>query len=1275
MSTRNRVIIAGVGVKSAVGEGPAGFSRVLYENTQHTIDTPFLCTAADVNRVTTQALQDAGFTSGGELTICICGDLPSLGLKSHLADDKFTISEIYNSTTISSGLEKVISSIYVGKPTVHVVLAKDDMGIGAFVIVREEDFVSGDSYGVIDSLLQYDLVNARVICQDAFLQTGIDPGEIGYFETTFPDLDDWVLETYRRAGYDLTCALSSMIGVYSVDQPSDQKPDFSTCSFIKTLFALQHRTLPPFPDWQITGEDRKWHHTPFYTVQEARPWFVEPGKVKRYAVWLNSDNQKISHIILSELDTNRSVFPVKSQLGDKTVWLLPVTGESQRHLQQNLKKLIDRLENGEALQKIYHESLTLYTTNHDSPYALAVVGRDRNEVLHEFKLASAGVDKAFTTGKPYRTPRGSVFTSNPLSQSDVAFVYPGAFNSYVDFGRELLLHFPVLHERLSVLISNVGRSLAERRLYPRSLERLSESAKQAWTERLTQNPIALIESGTTFAIAYSMIIRDIFGVEPQSAMGYSLGEISMLWSAGVWNTGDAGSDAWHASPLFKTRLFGPKQAVRDAWDIEPEDDTFWSTYLLKAPEEKVRNLVDQEPRVYLTIVNLPDEVVIAGDGEGCQRIINALGCHAIKTPFDSVIHNEVVRSEYDTFVKLYTHPIQHIPNVVFYSAAEYAPLEMKADSLAHAIADMTCKPVHLPRLVRTVYQGGARIFIELGPQATCTRWINRILRDQPHVAVPINRTGLGDYHGVITVLAQLITNRIRVNLLPLLPEHQQESSRRIILHHKAPSESVPIDSSVVDVQNLVNLLPQKEKVTVDKTISRNRSSQLNTLNSVFDTYVLPHRTNVADNHMTFLKTRHRALQNFGSLIEMQMTIADKMFSQQENGNRANPNTARTKESIRNRKFIGGKEIGKYKTAFTKRQLEEFASGNVEKCFGEKYAVYRGRRLPRIPNGDLLLMSRIVDIDGTPGILDSHPSLVSEYDVPNESWFFAGNPDAIMPPYAVLMEIALQPCGFLSAYLGSTLSTPHVDYYFRNLDGYGQLISHYPVRGKSIRNKVKLISSISLKGIIMQRYEFSLECEETLIYQGGATFGYFTIEALSDQVGLDKGATVSPYFINHHYEMRELKVYPLDQRHGLERCKFSSDGGRYGKGYIYGEAEIDPNAWFFKCHFYQDPVMPGSLGVDIMYQAFELGLYSMLSPKYPQNKTMLDKVSTFGNQQDCTWVYRGQVTPDNQKISIELHIKDMHQDADGITSTADASLWVDDLRIYNVENLSMRLASK
>jgi 3-hydroxyacyl-[acyl-carrier protein] dehydratase/trans-2-decenoyl-[acyl-carrier protein] isomerase len=55
-------------------------------------------------------------------------------------------------------------------------------------------------------------------------------------------------------------------------------------------------------------------------------------------------------------------------------------------------------------------------------------------------------------------------------------------------------------------------------------------------------------------------------------------------------------------------------------------------------------------------------------------------------------------------------------------------------------------------------------------------------------------------------------------------------------------------------------------------------------------------------------------------------------------------------------------------------------------------------------------------------------------------------------------------------------------------------------------------------------------------------------------------------------------------------KINDDGGAHGKGYIEAEFDIDPSLWFFDCHFLGDPVMPGSLGLDALWQlvGFYLG---------------------------------------------------------------------------------------
>ena len=55
-------------------------------------------------------------------------------------------------------------------------------------------------------------------------------------------------------------------------------------------------------------------------------------------------------------------------------------------------------------------------------------------------------------------------------------------------------------------------------------------------------------------------------------------------------------------------------------------------------------------------------------------------------------------------------------------------------------------------------------------------------------------------------------------------------------------------------------------------------------------------------------------------------------------------------------------------------------------------------------------------------------------------------------------------------------------------------------------------------------------------------------------------------------------------------EISDDGGLHGKGHVIAELDIVPDLWFFKCHFPGDPVMPGCLGLDALWQltGFNLG---------------------------------------------------------------------------------------
>ena len=1152
-------------------------------------------------------------------------------------------------------LEAARRRLAAGVADAVLVLAVDATGAGAVVLARADGDAARRVYATIDALALGRAEDVPALCRQALAAAGVTPEQVGYLEVSGLVPEDaveiaGVLDAYRTPSADLTCALGSAGAVSGMAR------------LVKTALCLYRRYLPAMPGWRGPRSPEQWRGSPFYVPAAAYTWFREPGTPRRVAALSHRGRDgTYAHAVLTEPAQRAPERKVRTALVAKTFRLFPLVGASRDALHGRLAALQRDVAGGTPLPDLAHRAFAAAQRATNAPYLLAITGHDRETVLREVRFAIKGLDKAFDSGTPWSSPLGSYFTPAPLGREGaVAFVYPGAFNSYPGMGRDLFQLFPFLHERFAAVTANASRTLATRLLYPRRLVPPTAEEVKAQQARLLGDPIAMIESGAGFAILYTLMMQEVFGVRPQAALGYSLGEISMLWAMGVWRNGDAGSDAWHDSPLFKTRLFGRMDAVREAWGLRGEArDDLWAVYILKAPPARVRAALEGEPRVYLTIVNTPREVVIAGDPAGCRRVIAALDCHALQVPFNAVIHNAAMRSEYAAFVDLYTLPVHPAPGVDFYSASGYAPLVLESQALAHAIADMSCKPIDFDRLVRTVYAGGARLFVELGPLGTCSRWIRRILAGKPHAVVPVNRSGAGDLESILAVLAMLLSHRVPVDVAALYP----------------PAKPVMVQTAAA---------PAIAMTWQDQYYDNLRR----------------HVARVAEGHAAFLQARRTALRQTADLIGLQMDVARRVLFATESspgggemsagggipGGRPNkfgiPASASQGEALAGGVGDGPNEFGRPKRVmFDEGHVEAFAAGDLADCFGPMYAAYRGRRVPRIPRGALKLISRVVTIDGPRGEVQAGASLVSEVDVPADAWFYRESRAAGMSPlgpphaggegdlpYAVLMEIALQPCGFLSAYAGSMFPYPETDFYFRNLDGEGTLLRDFDARGRTITNRVQLLSSTAVRGIIIQKYSFALACEGEVFYRGTSSFGYFTPEALANQVGLD-GAQVQPPWIEEAGGGIVVNVAgpPSGRLRFLDAVRVVAEGGRHGRGYVYATLPVDPEDWFFACHFLDDPVMPGSLGIEAMRQAM------LVYARHRIGEAHRGLRPAHVPRHQTRWKYRGQIPPERDTVQLEVHLTDFAVDADGgVSVIGDGSLWRQGLRIYEVTGLALRV---
>jgi 3-hydroxymyristoyl/3-hydroxydecanoyl-(acyl carrier protein) dehydratase len=139
---------------------------------------------------------------------------------------------------------------------------------------------------------------------------------------------------------------------------------------------------------------------------------------------------------------------------------------------------------------------------------------------------------------------------------------------------------------------------------------------------------------------------------------------------------------------------------------------------------------------------------------------------------------------------------------------------------------------------------------------------------------------------------------------------------------------------------------------------------------------------------------------------------------------------------------------------------------------------------------------------------------------------------------------------------------------------------------------------------------------------------------------------------------------------LDRAVHVVGGGAAGLGVVHGEKTVDPAEWFFKAHFFQDPVQPGSLGIEALLQLLQFFMLDtgiadgIVDPRF--EPMMLDA--------PMTWKYRGQVTPANTTIVTVMEITEVGRDDRGPFVIGAGSLWCDGLRIYEVSNMGMRVVT-
>jgi 3-hydroxymyristoyl/3-hydroxydecanoyl-(acyl carrier protein) dehydratase len=348
--------------------------------------------------------------------------------------------------------------------------------------------------------------------------------------------------------------------------------------------------------------------------------------------------------------------------------------------------------------------------------------------------------------------------------------------------------------------------------------------------------------------------------------------------------------------------------------------------------------------------------------------------------------------------------------------------------------------------------------------------------------------------------------------------------------------------------------------------------------------------------------------------------------------------------------------------FTREQVLEFATGSPSRAFGERYAPFdRDRFIARLPAPPYSFLDRIVSATVEPWQMTAGGSAIAEYDVPADAWYFAAARQPIMP-YAIVLEVALQACGWVSAYVGSALHST-VELHYRNLGGRGTMLQTVGLNAGALRTTVKLTKVSKSGGMIIQHFDFAVrDSAGHDVYVGDTYFGFFTAEALGQQVGLREAKVLEPPELGEVFNYPRTAPYPDSMLRMVDRIdSWLPDGGPLVRGFIRGSKSVDPDEWFFRAHFYGDPVWPGSLGLEAFLQLLQVAGAKLWGDAAGWQSPALGITHE--------WTYRGQVTPADRLVTVQAEVTTIDEQAH--TLMADGWLLVDGRAIYQMKDFALR----
>jgi acyl transferase domain-containing protein len=557
--------------------------------------------------------------------------------------------------------------------------------------------------------------------------------------------------------------------------------------FIKTALALYHRVLPPTVACDEPHPNLALREGSLHVNSTLRPWVHGGPAPRRAGVNAFGFGGINAHAILEETPrVTDAEFVQLHRRWDTELCLFRAA--SREELADEVQRLLPQIGADTDVRALAYE----FGRRSSGPGArLSIVCSDASDL--EKKLWYAAERLRDPTCWRIREAEGIYFFSEPLGlDGRLAFVFPGEGAQYENMLGDLAVHFPETRECFDamdrVFVGSGRQFLPSQALFPPRYESGREP-EQLWA----------MDTGAELVFAADHAIARLMalcGVTPDAVVGHSQGDYAALVTSG-------------AIPLTNQRqLETLVLGVNGVFERCRRDDVLPEGALLavSAADPSAIDEVVRQSRgaLHVAMENCPQQWVLFGgqaDIDAADDLLRQSGALSRRLPFNRAYHTplfgafaERLRSHLNEFEI-------RAPSIETWSCLTAAPFPGEPDAIRDLMAGQWCQKVRFADTITAMYRRGVRLFVEVGPRANLTSFIDNILKKQPHLAVASNvhyRSGitqlqhmLGLLHAHHVKLDPSILFRHRLDSAPSGRERGRPASTQVVINNLLPRVSAP----------------------------------------------------------------------------------------------------------------------------------------------------------------------------------------------------------------------------------------------------------------------------------------------------------------------------------------------------------------------------------------------------------------------------------------------------------------------------------------------------